>query len=55
MPFHEGQLAACHFPLEDRAILDLDASPDGAASASGQPASADAGATSTSKAPATET
>jgi peptide/nickel transport system ATP-binding protein len=21
-PFHEGQVAACHFPLEDRAILD---------------------------------
>jgi oligopeptide/dipeptide ABC transporter ATP-binding protein len=21
MPFHEGQVAACHFPLEDRAIL----------------------------------
>jgi len=23
-PFHEGQVAACHFPLEDRAILDPD-------------------------------
>jgi peptide/nickel transport system ATP-binding protein len=22
-PFHEGQVAACHFPLEDRAILDI--------------------------------
>ncbi len=22
--FHEGQLAACHFPLEDRAVIDVD-------------------------------
>jgi oligopeptide/dipeptide ABC transporter ATP-binding protein len=22
-PFHPGQVAACHFPLEDRAILDV--------------------------------
>ena len=21
-PFHEGQLAACHFPLEDRALIE---------------------------------
>ena len=26
-PFHEGQIAACHFPLEDRAVLDLDDTP----------------------------
>src|SRR5439155_5851132 len=24
-PFHEGQLAACHFPLEDRAIIEVEA------------------------------
>ena len=24
-PFHRGQIAACHFPLEDRAVLDVDA------------------------------
>ena len=24
-PFREGQVAACHFPLEDRAVLDVDA------------------------------
>jgi oligopeptide/dipeptide ABC transporter ATP-binding protein len=22
-PFHEGQVAACHFPLEDRSVIDL--------------------------------
>jgi oligopeptide/dipeptide ABC transporter ATP-binding protein len=24
LPHHTGQVAACHFPLEDRAILDVD-------------------------------
>jgi oligopeptide/dipeptide ABC transporter ATP-binding protein len=24
MPFHEGQVAACHFPLEDRAVLAIE-------------------------------
>jgi oligopeptide/dipeptide ABC transporter ATP-binding protein len=27
MPFHEGQTAACHFPLEDRAILSVEEPP----------------------------
>jgi oligopeptide/dipeptide ABC transporter ATP-binding protein len=55
MPFHEGQVAACHFPLEDRAILDVDAVSDGAKSDSSPTPSSDAHATSNVNATASET
>src|SRR5438874_3445935 len=34
-PFHAGQIAACHFPLEDRAIIPEDAEPTTSATVPG--------------------
>jgi peptide/nickel transport system ATP-binding protein len=42
-PFHEGQIAACHFPLEDRAVLDLHETPASEDAAQETAASEDAG------------